>query len=482
MEHPTSPASASRHVSLEDSEAFEGVEFAVVLPTLNEREGLARTLKEMPTAAMRAEGWTYRLLVVDGGSTDGTVEVAKSAGVPIFHQRSRGKGAAIREALAWLRSRGVRFAVVMDADCTYPTSLVPALMSLLDSGSDLVVGVRQPVFKPTSAARDLVHRVGNSALNYAANQFAGLPFLDVCSGFWGVHVEMAQRLALETNGFEIEAELFAKAFRAGMQITQIPIPYRERVGVAKLQAARDGVRILLTVLRFGRRPSVGTLPRRTGSVVRSLLSLFLMDETRELLVVADGSRRRDAETLVRRFRLIRPGANVVLQLREGKASIEQVPLETPGMGGRAVAVLPPLVAGAGPERPSAVVRLPRTARVVNLGGGPFPAGWSSATGVAPLDRPSGISGGYRLELDSGRPAPLRSVQILVANVLSSRDGKELAFIRANSAGTVTTVWSGGPAVRAGPALLPDGAGAEPGEPDGPEAVDDLPAHVGTRLH
>ncbi len=478
MSTQSSPSAADAHVTPEDSELFEGVEFAILLPTLNEREGLACTLKEIPKTAMRTEEWSYRILVVDGGSTDGTVDVAHRAGVPVFHQHSRGKGAALREALAWLRTRGVRFAVVMDADCTYPANLLPALMSLLESGSDLVVGVRQPVFKPTSAARDFVHRVGNSALNYAANQFAGLPFLDVCSGFWGVHVEMAHRLELETNGFEIEAELFAKAFRAGMQITQIPIPYRERIGVAKLRAARDGARILLTVLRFGRRPGVSKLPRTTGSVVRSLLSLFLMDDTHDLLVVADGSRRGDAETLVRRFRLIRPGANVVLQVREGKASIQQVPPGTPGL---TVAVLPPLAAP-GPTVPSAVVRLPRTARVVNFGRAGSPAEWATIPQIPSAGPSARISGGYRLELDSVRPAPLRSVQILVANVLSSRNGKELAFIRANSAGTATTVWSGSTALP-DDRIRPVGPAPSEARNGGPvEDGDDLPAHVGPRLH
>ena len=444
MDAPVPRKKPEQSVSLEDTELFEGVELAIILPTLNEQDGLARTLLDIPFDRMRAQGWAIRPLVVDGGSTDQTLKVATSHGIPVLHQRSRGKGAAIRDALEWLRGRGVRFAVVMDADCTYPGSLVPAVMSLLESGSDLVVGVRQPVFKPTSAARDFVHRMGNSLLNFSANQLAGMPILDICSGFWGVHVEMAHRLALETTGFEIEAELFGKAFRAGLQITQIPIPYRERVGVAKLRAARDGARIFLTVLRFGRRRIAQAFPLPRPTMVRDLLSLLLVDDSRHLVVLADRTRRSDAEMIVRRFRMIHPSARVVLQVREGRTSIEPISPDLMAIEPPAVAVLPPLPLGAGGSKtaPGAVVRLPRWSRLIELGEGtPTPTG-IGGTGY-PSAAVDGVpSGGYRLELDAGRPTRLAPVRFLVANVIASRREKELALLRANAAGSEMVVWSG----------------------------------------
>ena len=237
----TSPAASRPEPILgEDAEKFRGIDVAVVLPALDEEEGLVHTLDDIPFSALRRSGWKVLPLVVDGGSTDRTCEIALERGVPVLHQQSRGKGAAIRETLAFLAKQGVRFAVFLDADFTYPGGAIPATIELLATGSQLTIGVREPVRAANDDAREFVHRVGNRILNITASQLSGLPLLDLCSGFWGVDVAAVTPLHLETNGFEIEAELFTKACRAGYTLSQIPIPYRERLGVAKLHAVRDG--------------------------------------------------------------------------------------------------------------------------------------------------------------------------------------------------------------------------------------------------
>src|SRR5271170_3951542 len=166
--------------------SFDDTDVVVLLPTLNEEEGLARTLQDIPFQNLRSLGWTARPLVIDGPSTDGTREVARTHGVPVLLQQARGKGAAIRQALDWLITHRVRYVIVLDADCTYPGSMIPAFAQLLDAGSQLVVGVRQPVLPPHTSGREFVHRVGNRLLNVTASQLSGLPILDLCSGFWGV--------------------------------------------------------------------------------------------------------------------------------------------------------------------------------------------------------------------------------------------------------------------------------------------------------
>ena len=82
-----------------DLAAYIGLDVVILLPTLNEERGLPRTLEDVPLAEIRSLGWSAKPLVIDGGSTDRTREVAASLGIPVVDQRSRGKGAAIREAL-----------------------------------------------------------------------------------------------------------------------------------------------------------------------------------------------------------------------------------------------------------------------------------------------------------------------------------------------------------------------------------------------
>jgi hypothetical protein len=257
-------------------DSFENANATIILPTLNEEQGLSKTLLDIPFDRLAAAGWRVRPLVVDGGSVDRTLQVAAAWGVPVLRQKSRGKGGAVREALDWLAERKVQYAVVLDADATYPGASVLPALELLDAGSHLVVGVRQSATGPPRNSRELVHRVGNALLNYVAGQVSRSRILDVCSGFWGVQVERARELGLESYDFGIEAELFLKGQRAGWTIFQIPIPYRERVGEAKLHAVSDGIRILLSIIRFGHK-SLQAAPPAT-----SLFPLFI----RDLLVTA----------------------------------------------------------------------------------------------------------------------------------------------------------------------------------------------------
>jgi Glycosyl transferase family 2 len=278
--------------------SFEEANAAIILPTLNEERGLARTLPDIPFAGLASVGWRVRPLVVDGGSTDRTLEVANAWGLPILHQVSRGKGGAIREALDWLGERKVQYAVVLDADFSYPGGAILPTLELLDAGSHLVVGVRRSATGPPRGARDLVHRIGNALLNFAAGQFSRAAILDVCSGFWGIHVARAQELGLLSNDFGIEAELFLKAHRADWKVCQIPIPYRERVGVAKLHALSDGMRILLAIIRFGHK-SLQSAPPATSLLpgfVRDLMLTALVGGG-ELVLVSPTSRENEARAM-----------------------------------------------------------------------------------------------------------------------------------------------------------------------------------------
>src|SRR5208282_543121 len=165
---------------------------------------------------------------------------------------SRGKGGAMLEAIRWVHQQGIPFAVVLDADATYPPDRILPTLDLLRRGTDLVIGVRRPVWGPPSDLKDLVHRVGNLVMSYTSSALARRPILDLCSGFWGVSTERFMELGLGDTTFAIEAELVLKSIRRGFSVQQIPVQYRERLGIAKLHAVRDGGQILLTILQYAR--------------------------------------------------------------------------------------------------------------------------------------------------------------------------------------------------------------------------------------
>ncbi|MGC2288741.1 MAG: glycosyltransferase family 2 protein [Thermoplasmata archaeon] len=241
----------------------------VVLPTLNEEEGLARTLGDLALDRLDESGQNIRVVIIDGGSTDGTLEVARSWGVPVLQQIGRGKGGAMLEAVTWVHRLGIPYVVTLDADATYPSDRILPALDLLQRGTDLVIGVRRRVWGPPNDFKDLIHRVGNVGLSYAASFLTRRSILDLCSGFWGVSTERFMELKLADSHFAIEAELVLKAIRRGYIVHQIPVDYRMRVGQAKLRALRDGSQIFRTILQCARPTRRGPLETASKSPLLS---------------------------------------------------------------------------------------------------------------------------------------------------------------------------------------------------------------------
>jgi Glycosyl transferase family 2 len=304
---------------------FGGCTALVILPTRNEEVGLARTLAAIPAALLQTEGAALRTVVIDGGSTDGTVEVARRAGVPVLHQLGRGKGGALLEAIEWARQRGIPHVIVLDADATYPPDQIASALALLRAGTDLVVGVRRPVWGPPRHLQELVHRTGNILLSWTASLLAHRAVLDVCSGFWGVSTERFSELGIGDSQFAIEAELVVKSLRGGLKVIQIPVAYSNRVGESKLRTWSDGGAIFLSILRFAR--STGS-PRVEASATparfRDLLSIGVVTGMSGAVVICGPSELGRAEALASALRGGLPQATI---------HVETSSREVPGTAG-----------------------------------------------------------------------------------------------------------------------------------------------------
>lgn len=412
----------------EPTAAFEGIDLAIVLPTLDEEEGLRRMVPELPLERLRSIGWRVRPLVIDGGSRDRTREVAAEFGIPVLMQRGRGKGAAIQEALSWLNARGVAYAVTLDADCTYPGSAISPMVALLEAGADLVVGVRYPAAAGQGGPTEAIHRWGNALLNLSASLLTHRPIIDLCSGLWGVRLSEASGLDLQSVHFEVEAELFVKAARRGLTVNQIPIEYRQRVGQAKLRAVRDGVQIFLTLLRYASTPSHP--PRASAATprfVRSLLAVCFVHRAERVELHAPSDRREEAEAMARGLR--RGGLEpAVLPTPEERArdpfvGAPPLPLPEAAEGPRSVVVTLPSRAGRPSETPTALAHVPSRGRLVVLGG---PVG----------QVPEWLAGlperGYRPMGSNAAPSLLAPVYAAHASISAKRPRQEAALLRANA--------------------------------------------------
>ena len=217
------------------------------MPVFNERLRLERAVDAVLAANVSDD---LELLIVDDGSTDGTREILREGSWPaevriIYHDRNRGKGAAIRTALA--EARGL-YTTIMDADLEYEPSDIPALLAPLRAGdAQAVFGTRG--FQSHSAY-SFWYVVGNRAVTFAANLLYNSWVSDMMTGQKAMSTELFRSLELRARGFAIEAEITARLLRGGVRIYEVPITYtaRSRDEGKKLTAV-DGLRVLRTLLR-----------------------------------------------------------------------------------------------------------------------------------------------------------------------------------------------------------------------------------------
>jgi dolichol-phosphate hexosyltransferase len=211
---------------------------AIVIPTLNEARAISKVINQVPVDELLNVGLTPTTYVVDGHSTDNTIDIARKMGARIIIQEGRGKGAAIRTAFQFIHAD---YVIMVDGDDTYPLDVVPLMVQLLKT-YDVVIGSRlKGRIEPGAMTR--VNLVGNALLTLLARLLFNVKISDVCTGLWGFRRDAIRRLELASSGFELEADLFAESVLKGSRIAEIPIKYRARHDRPKLASLRDGLKI-----------------------------------------------------------------------------------------------------------------------------------------------------------------------------------------------------------------------------------------------
>ena len=214
----------------------------ILLPVLNDAEGLDVILKAIPYNMLGKMGWDSDVLIVDGKSTDESQQIGIDAGCNVIVQPSRGKGEAVRVGFDYAIRHAYDAVVMFDADQTYsPDDMLPMLKQLLPG--HVVVGNRLSSLM-TNDAMSPLNWIGNHILTWSAVVLHGLEIHDVCSGYWLFDRQALLRMNLNSMDFEIEAEMYAQCAISGIPLSNIPVSYGARIGEAKLGSLRDGSSIL----------------------------------------------------------------------------------------------------------------------------------------------------------------------------------------------------------------------------------------------
>ena len=214
----------------------------VIIAALNEEEGIGLTVAELMDIL---EG--SRVLVVDGRSTDRTVEEAKNLGAEIFVQDGLGKGDAVAKAIAHI-DPAVDYVVLTDADYTYPAEYVPGMIRILENSPDvgMVCGNRFNGYQEKTAHSSIFY-IGNRLIAFTHNLLNGITLDDPLTGLRVVRARILRGWKVKSKGFDIEVELNHHVEREGFGIVEVPIRYRERLGEKKL-GIKNGAEILKRIL------------------------------------------------------------------------------------------------------------------------------------------------------------------------------------------------------------------------------------------
>jgi dolichol-phosphate mannosyltransferase len=219
----------------------EGSVVAIVA-ALNEEEGIGPTIAEL-----RQHLGDLRVLVVDGRSIDRTVELAKNSDAAVVFQEDVGKGDAIAKGIREV-DFDVEYAVLTDADYTYPAEYIPKMLKILDENPNvgMVCGNR---FNSHSHLHAISNRfyAGNRMLALAHNLLNGVNLRDPLTGLRVIRWEILKGWKPKSKGFDVEVELNHLVENMGFGIVEVPIHYRCRLGEKKLKL-RHGFVILRRIL------------------------------------------------------------------------------------------------------------------------------------------------------------------------------------------------------------------------------------------
>jgi glycosyltransferase involved in cell wall biosynthesis len=190
------------------------------------------------------------ILIIDGHSKDGTVELARELGAKAIIQNGHGKGSALREAFQDSCLDG-DIVVIMDADGSMAPEEIPVFTKAIEKGAHVAKGSR---FLPRGGSEDLtpLRRVGNLLLTGILNFLFLTSYTDLCYGYMAFKKETLNILSphLASDRFEIETEICIKSKTLGFDVVEVPSIERERsYGQSNLRTFEDGVQILKLLVK-----------------------------------------------------------------------------------------------------------------------------------------------------------------------------------------------------------------------------------------
>ena len=219
---------------------------SVIIPAFNEEDSIGLVLDALP------QNLIHEVIVVDNNSTDNTARSASEKGARVVAEQRRGYGSACLKGISVLDNPDI--VVFLDGDFSdYPEELVKLVAPIESGEMDFVLGSRMILSESRSALLPQ-SRYGNQLAVFLMSLFFRHQYTDL-GPFRAIRYESLQAIAMQDTNFGWTVEMQIKAVKKGLRILEIPVKYRERVGVSKITGTfsgtiKAGTKIIYTIFKY----------------------------------------------------------------------------------------------------------------------------------------------------------------------------------------------------------------------------------------
>lgn len=213
----------------------------VVLPSYNEEKNIASVIKGIPKD-------NIDVVVVDDGSVDKTYQLAEENGAFVIkHSKKMGKGAALKNGLAWAMDEGYDYIITMDADGQHDPKEI--LLFIKEAEKDEVIGivVGNRLLHPQNMPK--IRLYTNIVMSYLVSILCKQKIPDTQCGYKLIKKEVLKKISLHARKFEIESELLIKAAKAGFKISSVPIASIYAQETSNINPAGDTLRFIKFIIK-----------------------------------------------------------------------------------------------------------------------------------------------------------------------------------------------------------------------------------------
>lgn len=219
---------------------------SVILPAYNEEASIGLVLNDLPRDTL------HEIIVVDNNSTDNTAQAARKHGVKVVQEKRQGYGSACLKGISELNDPDI--VVFLDADYSdFPEEIVQLIEPIVDDKMDFVLGSRMILPESRKALLPQA-RFGNKLAVFLIQLFFGHRFTDL-GPFRAIRYDSLKAMDMRDKDFGWTVEMQIKAVKHRLRIQEIPVHYRERVGISKITGTvsgtiKAGSKIIYTILKY----------------------------------------------------------------------------------------------------------------------------------------------------------------------------------------------------------------------------------------